>query len=78
MTDEVEAILRSQKASIERYQNMIAWLCRQLGAVAEGSKSEHCPPHSQVSLLCSEDEEGCARCWCIAAREATKEGADGS
>ena len=74
MTDEVEAILRSQRASIERCQRMVAWLCRALGAVAEESQCEHCPPQSQVSLLCSEDEEeGCARCWCIAAREATKE-----
>ena len=78
MTDEVEAILRSQRASIARYQRMVAWLCRALGAVAEESQCEHCPPRSQVSLLCSEDEEGCARCWCIACMEATKEGADGS
>ena len=73
MTEEVDAILRAQRASITRYQRMVAWLCRQLGAVAEECRFEHCPPHSQISLLCSEDEEGCARCWCIACREATKE-----
>ena len=78
MPDEVEAILKAQKATIERYQNMIAWLCRELGAVAEESQCEHCPPQSQASLLCNEDEEGCAICWCFAAREATKEDADGS
>lgn len=74
MTDEVEALLRAQRASIERYQRMVAWLCRALGAVAEESQCEHCPPQSRVSLLCNEDEdEGCARCWCIACKEATKE-----
>ena len=73
MSDEVEAILRAQRASIERYQRMIAWLCRQLGAVAEECRFEHCPPHSQISLLCNDDEnEGCARCWCIACKEASK------
>lgn len=72
MTDEVEAILRAQKASIERYQRMVAWLCRQLGAVAEEGRFEHCPPHSPFSLLCGDEEDGCARCWCIACKEATK------